>query len=295
MRNNREHLRYWLGLPVRRYDPKLPVDYAGTIYRIAEGSDCLPIAEQLERFLTGPGAESAPALIIGNYPGSAKRIVQLLVQYRTQLPSLRGLYLGDITRQERLIAKIQLADLTPIFHAFPGLQHLLVRGTEGMSLKPVRHLSLKSLSIENPRLAPQHFASLAQSVFPELEQLELWLTKVGQRRSASFEDVIPLLSTGIFPRLKYLGLHEPEIDAFAPILRDHFTTETLEELDLSPVDHIGHRGAQALLACPALKKLKRLNLARYDYGLDSPWLEEDYEMLRKICPSVIMSMIPKLP
>jgi hypothetical protein len=119
---------------------------------------------------------------------------------------------------------------------------------------------LKSLIIETGGLEPKIVKEVLALKLPALEHLELWLGTSGYGGDTTVEDLEPLLSGGLFPKLRKLGLRDSEIaDDIAGVLSKSPLVERLSELDLS-LGTLSDVGAQALLACPALKKLSTLDL-----------------------------------
>jgi hypothetical protein len=161
---------------------------------------------------------------------------------------------------ENEISWIQQSDVSPLFKAYPGLEHFRVRGNEGLTLGPIRHEKLKSLVVETGGLSVSVLRDIAASSLPALEHLELWLGDEGYGWDGTVEDLRPFLQGGLFPKLKYLGLRDSEIAdeiavavAVAPILGQ------IETLDLS-LGTLGDMGAEALFDSPAIKSLRKLDL-----------------------------------
>ena len=252
MRPSKTHSGIWLGYPVVDFVPDKATNYGHKVYRISEQSGSPKIDEQLEEFLNGEGVEETLALVIGHYYEDPTGFIHLLCTGRRRLPNLRGFFLGDSNPYH-----LQLCEMTPILESHPLLEHLVIRGRDWLTIEPFRHLSLKSLVIESPDLKGEHLQALASSVIPNLEQLEIWV------ESASLESIRPLLSPALFPNLKKLGIIDPDSDRICALLRDCLEVESLEEIDLSPASYLSAPGMQALLDCPAILNLKRINLSRY--------------------------------
>jgi hypothetical protein len=69
---------------------------------------------------------------------------------------------------------IQQCDVSPLFAAYPRLEHFCVRGADGLSFGALRHDRLKSLIIQSGGLGANVVREVAADA-PELEHLELWL------------------------------------------------------------------------------------------------------------------------
>ena len=269
-----EHATEWLGFPVRLFAPEeageKPVDWSRTIFRLALDWDAtMDFTELFAAFLEQPGVEQTPAIIIGKFftespEDTAEEVVESLVTARECLPALRGIFLGDLVSEECEVSWINQTDVSPFFTAYPGLEHLRLRGTNRLSLgRRPRHARLRSLTIETGGLPPALLGEVLAGDFPALETLELWLGTPSYGGDVTLLDLQSLLSGKLFPRLRHLGLRDSELaDALAAGLAGAPILEQLEGLDLS-LGNLGDAGGAALLANPALRRLQRLNLRHH--------------------------------
>jgi hypothetical protein len=260
-----EHESHWLGYPVKPFDPAEKTrDFAGTIYRIAMEWDSEgTLEERFAQFLDAPGSAETPALIFGlfgEHDSTPEPVVEAMVAARQRLPNLKGIFLGDIVSEENEISWIQQGDVSPLFQAFPELEHFRVRGGNGLTLGRIRHQKLKSLVVETGGLSAAVLNDVAASTLPALEHLELWLGSDSYGWDGTIADVQPFLDGNLFPSLRYLGLRDSEIsDAIAVAAAKAPILHQLETLDLS-MGTLGDEGGRALLASPAIKKLRKLDL-----------------------------------
>ena len=260
-----EHATEWLGYPVEVYDPAGGApDYRNKVYRLALDYDAdEPLTDLLARFLDGPASVDTPALIFGLYgehDSTCAPIVEALVAVRERLPKLRGIFLGDIISEENEISWINQSDVSPLFRAYPNLEHFRVRGTNGLILGEIHHAKLKSLVIESGGLDVGVLRDAVTEDLPGLEHLEIWLGSDNYGGNITLSDLEPVLSGKRFPKLKYLGLRDSEFQdeiaaavARAPIL------PRLETLDLS-LGTLSDEGAAALLGSDAFYGLKKVDL-----------------------------------
>jgi len=266
-----EHVTEWLGYPVELFDAAVSEqgvkDYSKTIYRLALDWDAeVDFPTLFSHFLDDPASAETPAIIIGQFHGDdpeqdSEEIVQLLVSARARLPRLRGIFIGDIVSEENEISEIHQSDISPLFVTYETLEHLRLRGTEGLSLggRPC-HDKLKSLTIETGGLPPDLFEEIAASQLPLLEHLELWLGTEAFGGDATVEDLQPLFQGTIFPNLKHFGLRDSEIaDEIAVALKSAPILSRIESLDLS-LGTLSDEGGQALVDNPGLRHLKQLDL-----------------------------------
>ncbi len=238
--------------------------YATTVYRLAsEWESEQPLAEQFDDFLQDPASAETPAIIFGlfgEHDSSSEPLVAALVAARQRLPKLKGIFLGDIISEENEISWIQQSDVSPLFQAYPALEHFRVRGGSSLTLGRVRHDKLKSLVIETGGLGVDILADVLASTLPALEHLELWLGDENYGWDGAVADLQPLLEGELFPALKHLGLRDSEIaDEIAEAIATAPILSRLETLDLS-LGTLGDKGAAALLTSPAIKALRKLDL-----------------------------------
>ncbi len=268
-----ENVTNWLGYPVKLFNPDEKItDYRNTIYRLAVDWDSdLTVVDLFEKFLADPASAETPAIIFGlfgEHDDTSEPIVQALVDARDRLPKLKGIFLGDIISEENEISWINQSDVSPIFQAFPALEHFRVRGNEGLSLGQIEHESLKSLIIETGGLSLEVIQDVLDSDLPALEHLELWLGDDGYGWDGSIEDLEPLLDGGLFPNLKSLGLRDSVIqDDIAVAVSKASIVRQLEVLDLS-LGTLTDVGGQALLDSPELKSLRKLDLHHHFLSTD---------------------------
>jgi hypothetical protein len=168
--------------------------------------------------------------------------------------------LGDIISEECEISWIHQSDVSPLFGAYPALEHFCVRGAEGLSLGSPRHAHLKSLVIQSGGLPAAVVREVAAAGLPELEHLELWLGTADYGADATVEDLEPILAGTVFPRLRYLGLRDSDIaDVIAAAVARAPVTERIKVLDLS-LGTLSDVGALELLQSPAVRRLERLDI-----------------------------------
>jgi hypothetical protein len=269
-----ENLSTFAGKPVREWDPEegLGDDPAGTALRLAltydEADEGITLGEKLAEVIDDPAAGRVEALVIGAWNTadsglSSESLVEALAAARDRLTGLRSIFLGDIISEECEISWIVQSDLSPLLEAYPRLERLAVRGGQDLSFGTPRHQHLRELIVESGGLPPGVIHEIASGELPALEHLELWLGVPDYGGDATLEDLAPLLKGDRFPRLKYLGLKNSEIqDEIAAVVALAPVTERLDVLDLS-MGTLGDAGGNALLASAAVKRLKRLDVGHH--------------------------------
>lgn len=227
------------------------------------GEDC---AEKLREFLADPASQGVTGLVFGmvNEIGEkyADEIVEMLIEHREQLQYLTALFIGDISQEESEISWIELGDVSSLFTAFPLLEHFGIRGCAGSQLHfgILDNEHLKTFIVETGGMDRSIVHDVLRSHLPALEHLELWTGAETYGANCTVEDFASLFTNNLFPNLRYLGLRDSELaNDLASALTQSSLLEQLRVLDLS-LGLLDDTGATALLHCPAVKKLEKLDL-----------------------------------
>ncbi|AFY92301.1 STM4015 family protein [Chamaesiphon minutus] len=259
-----QHVEKFIGKPIVEYTTDTGIAYPiEIIYRMSVEYDSEhSILDLLAHFTEHPNASRVPGLIIGMWDceESSQNVVDFLVNASQKLPSLSALFLGDITGDENEISWIEQSDLSPLLTAYPQLEHLQIRGNDGLVLGELKHDRLKTLIVETGGLSVERVREVCQAQLPQLEHLELWLGDDNYGGDTTVEDLAPILSGKLFPNLKYLGLRDSCIaDSIATAVAKAPVLQQIKVLDLS-LGNLGDVGAAALLASPLIKHLAKLDL-----------------------------------
>jgi hypothetical protein len=268
-----EHATEFASLPIQDWTPESGVtDPTGSAWRVSvsdlpwEEVERGPAAwvERFDRFLRDPAVGNLRALVVGFWGGygeeTSQEIVQALIAARNRLSSLTAIFLGDIVSEENEISWINQCDVSPLLAAYPRLQHFRVRGSNALSFGVFEHATLRELAVESGGLSREIVRQIFSSDLPALEHLELWLGDAGYGADVTVEDLAPLFTGQLFPRLLHLGLRDSEIaDEVAAVLAHSPLMERLKALDLS-LGTLGDAGAGALLGSPHLSNLERLDV-----------------------------------
>ncbi|HEX7640372.1 MAG TPA: STM4015 family protein, partial [Burkholderiaceae bacterium] len=247
----------FFGKPIRHWSPgdPAPAD-AGVAWRLAfDHDDDTSMVERLEQFLQAADPAGVTALVFGDwedsYDAPPEAVLDLLCRRAADLPALRALFVGDMTYEECEISWIKQADYTWVLEAFPALQVLRIRGSDGLVLPAdAAHAQLRELVIECGGLPKSVLERLAGARLPALERLELWLGTDEYGFDGDLDDVRAAVDALRSPRLRELALRDAEIaDEVAAWLAGEDWVAQLSVLDLS-LGTLGDAGAQALLASP---------------------------------------------
>lgn len=264
-----EHLQTFLNKPVQNYLPPTTIEPDKYVYRLRVDYDDenVTITDLLEAFVRDPQIANVRELIIGQFntdsSESTYEVVDKLVALKDNLKELKALFIGDITYEECEISWINQTDITPVLKAFPQLEHLQIRGGEGLSFSELAHDKLTTLIIETGGLRPDVIDQVNAAKLPNLQKLEIWLGDDNYGFDSTVEDFKPILSGTLFPKLTWLGLMDSIIQddiaiaaAEAPVLKQ------LKVLDLS-MGTLTDKGAVALLKSEGIRKLEHLNLRHH--------------------------------
>lgn len=265
-----ENLTEFHGLPV--VDFKSAEDWQGTkiAYRIRlDWEDSAEeMASRINALAEMPDAHTLAALVIGVWGGedssaSSDQVVLALMANAVNLRGLRAIFFGDVISEENEISWMIQSNLSPVLAVYPQLEVFRIRGGSSLELAPIEHEHLKHLAIETGGLPRGVIRQISQCSFPELEHLELWLGTQDYGGDATVEDLQPLLSGELFPKLKYFGIRNTDqIDDFVPVIVNSPLLNRIETLDLS-LGNMTDVGGRALLGLSGNKSLKRLNLSHH--------------------------------
>jgi hypothetical protein len=262
------HQSTFAGYPVVDWNQDQEIFKNGTAIAVAVRTDWndydKPNAwmDRFNQVVNDPLAGQIPALVIGmwHHDETVRHIVEALVANRAKFTNLKGLFIGDIVSEENEISWIQQDDLSPLWSAYPDLEHLAIRGGGGLKLGQIKLPKLKSLRIESGGLPGEVVRSVGDADLPELESLVLWLGTDGYGSTVKIADLEKFYECAGKPKLKYLGLCDSEIaDAVAEFIATAPVLSRLEVLDLS-LGVLTDEGALALLTSPHIRHLKKLDL-----------------------------------
>lgn len=213
-------------------------------------------ARRLKALVVGPWED-----VEDLYDATPERFISALAQAAPRLPALEAIFLGDIPYEVNEISWIQQTDLAPLIMAFPGLKIFGARGGNGIRLGQLRHETLEHLELQAGGLPGEVVRDITSAHLPALKRLELWLGTEDYDGNVTVEDLQPILSGKLFPRLERLGLMNAQhADDIARALATAPVLDQLKALDLS-MGILTDAGVEALLKHPALGRLEELNVS----------------------------------
>ncbi|WP_081898495.1 STM4015 family protein [Herbidospora cretacea] len=273
---------HYAGYDVREFHPGGVTDPGHPAWWLTFDDDAY-----LDAFFDEVGTTRVRALVCGwdsLDDGTPEGLYDRLAGNADRLPGLRSLFLGNMPPEVCEISWIGQADVTPLLAALPGLERLEIRGSDGLSLGPVRHERLKTLRIESGGLPGAVVRSIGASDLPALEHLELWLGVADYLGDHTAADLAALLTGDRLPALRHLGLQNSERqDEIAAQVAAAPVVARLESLALS-MGVLTDLGAEHLLDGGPLTHLRTLDLHHNFFG------DAMIERLRKALPGVDLDL-----
>ncbi len=267
-----KHESKFFGMKLVDYVPNEPIK-AKTVPRLVmneyRASEFLGVKDTFEALRKDPRAKDLEAIAIGpyneSYDDDASKVIKELTSAASKklFTKLRAVFLGDIIGEEQEISWIHVGNPGKILDAYPELERLQVRGTESFKFKCAPHDALKSLVIESGGLPKAVIKGVIEAGFANLEELELWLGSENYGANHTVDDLMPILSGRVFPKLRRLALRNCEYtDQIAVALADAPVLGRITELDLS-MGTLGDDGANALLGSPLFARLESVDLSHH--------------------------------
>jgi len=264
-----ERAEKFFGKTIQDFEPgTTPVMAPDTVYRLSLDYDAdVSMEALLSDFLETCDKTRLEALVIGSWGEAASEgpgeFLALLAAQARQLPAFKALFVGDITFEECEISWIVQGNYAALLDAYPQLQALRIRGSTSLDFPATTHTGLRELTIECGGLPGDVLRALAQSSFPALTALELWIGT----DDYGFDGDVALVKKAVdklrTPGLRSLGLRDAQIaDEIAQWLAGEAWIPQLAKLDLS-LGTLGDVGAKALLASPQMRGLGCLDLSHH--------------------------------
>lgn len=264
-----EHAETFCGKPVRDFDaatthwdlayvPRFRLDYD-------EDGD---LPGRIAAYAALAGTDATEAIVIGmwTHGEDSSSVVEALVAHKDGFPALRGLFLGDIVGEENEISWIEQCDLSPLWPAFPKLEHMRVRGATQLSLGRLVSPTLTTLIVESGGLPRSVVREALAAQTPKLAHLELWLGTDEYGGDSTVHDFADLFEGKLFPNLRVLALRDCNyVDDLAKAVAEAPILGRIDTLDLS-LGNLTDEGGAALAASPHVATLPRLDLHHHFLG-----------------------------
>ncbi len=237
-----------------------------------ESDDGKTLLSKMEAFLKSDKAAEVSAITIGSweesFDTSPQESLDLLAKESAKVPNLKELFVADMDGEDCEISWIQQGNYKALFTAFPDLEKLHIKGSEGLELGDSFTLeSLRSLTIECGGLPKEVLKSILASSLPNLEYLELYMGVEDYGCDVSIADLKPLFENNLFPKLTHLGVVDSENqDEIAIAFAEAPILDQLKTLDMSQ-GTLGDKGVEALLVSSKVTALEKLDL-HYNFITD---------------------------
>lgn len=249
----------------------------GVVYRLDQDYEAEESQTELfAHFMATVEPSSVESLIIGEWSEAFDEdptdYITALVNNKDKFSNLTAIYIGDMTAEQSEISWIKQTDYTPLLTDYPKLTSLKIRGSSDLELSAVEHDNLEELTIECGGLPASVLKAIAESKFPALKRLELWLGTDEYGFDGDIDDVKGLVEQINPSRLDYLGLKNSEIqDEVASFVAEQPWVADLDTLDLS-MGTLKDTGAEALFNSEYVKSLKKLDL--HYHFMSAEWQEK---------------------
>lgn len=258
------------GLPVGDFPGTEPGPGVAVRLHIDWSNEDVVFGDLLSKVAAHPGAAELEALVIGSWEADSlfdsNDVIDGLVGAAARFPKLRALFFGDASQEVSEISWIECGDQAKLANAFPGLEHLHIRGNGGPSLAGLNLPRLHTLVLETGGLNPDVVRTVLATPLPALRHLELWLGTPNYGGDTSVADLAPLLDGSVHTGLTYLGLRNAEIaDEVAFAVSRSAVLGWIEELDVS-LGTLGDEGYIALSQMGPAPKLRRLDVSHHYAG-----------------------------
>lgn len=232
-----------------------------------EDNEEITVVTRIQDYLNEHGKYENEKLIIGMwseaYECSPDHIVEFLVENAEQFPNLKEIYFGDMEGEECEVSWINNTDLAPLINTFK-VEKFTAKGGQDLRFDNIKSESLKSLSIISGGTDKETLNDLINAQLPNLERIEIYLGVCDYGFNAEVKDIIPFTKRENFPKLKYLGLKNSEIqDEICEKVFEGDLIKDLRVLDLS-LGTLGDKGAKVIL--DNIEKLSHLECFDLTYN-----------------------------
>ena len=238
----------------------------GTTKFFTEYDDGNKISDLIEKYLEKHNTYDNKELIIGYWEDAweddseVSGIVETIVKNKDKFKSLESVYFGDMDSEECEISWIVNTNLAPLVNELK-LKSFTAKGGNDLRFENMRSESLKELIIISGGTNKKTIQDIINADIPNLEKLELYLGDSNYGFDAEIEDLKPFMQRERFPKLKYLGIKNSEIQD--EICNEIFKSNILEGLEVLDMSYgtLSDKGADIIIEnIDKLKNLKEFNI-----------------------------------
>lgn len=229
-------------------------------------------ADMIADILADPDFLSLTELIIGDWGGawedSCQPILDGMIEHADQFSNIQSLFIGDMDFEECEVSWIMQGNFSGLWAALPNLRSLTIKGSMDLELGDICHEGLEELTIICGGLGSDVIRSVQNAKLPNLKKLLLYIGIDDYGFDGNVDTVKELLDKADFPKLKYLGIVDSEIqDELAKAVLESKFMGQVETLDLS-FGTLTDQGGQLLLeTLPKWTNIKYLDV-HYNYLTD---------------------------
>ncbi len=222
-------------------------------------------ATMVEDILADPEFPGRSELVIGcwgsAYEDSCQEILDGIVEHSAEFSHIERLFVGDMDYEECEVSWIIQGDYSRLWAAMPQLKELTIKGSCDLELGEVCHEGLESLTIICGGLPSNVILAIQKAKLPNLKKLLLYIGVENYGFDGDADMIRTLLAEADFPKLKYLGIADSEIqDELAEVVLDCKFMGQLETLDLS-CGTLSDKGAALLVEkLPAYPNIQLLDI-----------------------------------
>lgn len=235
-----------------------------------------------EEILSDPDLSSIKTIIVGcwgeSYDNSCQAILDMFSQNSEKLSHIETLFIGDMDSEDCEVSWIEQGNYSELLKSLKTLKHLIIKGSNDLSLGELNHPELQSLEIICGGLPKSVILEIANSNLPKLKKLNLYLGIDNYGFDGSIDDIKKLIENRNLKNLDYLGLGNSEIqDEIVEQVLNSDIVSNLKVLDFSN-GNLSNKGAQLII--DNADKLKNLELLDLHYH----FITDDYVRKLKVLP-----------
>lgn len=168
------------------------------------------------------------------YEDDCQPIIDGIIQEKEKFSHIKKLFIGDMDFEECEVSWIIQGDYSELWKAMPQLTEFTVKGSTDLTLGDIDLPNLKSLEVICGGLPTDIIKSVQNAKLPNLERLVLYIGSENYGFDGSAENIKEMLEKSDFPKLKYLGIVDSEIqDELAEAVLNCKYMDKIETLDLS--------------------------------------------------------------
>lgn len=218
----------------------------------------------VQEILEDPELPDLEGIIIGSWGGAWEEDCQALIDgfvaYKDKFSHIKKLFIGDMDFEECEVSWIMQGDYGDLWAAMPQLEEITIKGATDLRLGEINLPNLKSFTIICGGLSTDIIQCIQKAKMPLLEKLSLYIGSDSYGFDGDANTIRELLEKSDFPKLRYLGILDSEIqDELAEVVLDSKYMKQIETLDLSYgtlTDKGGELLASKIGDYPNLKKLE---------------------------------------